>query len=180
VVQLRQESLRNRSFNLVGFQNHLKFAEQARILRMIPGLENAEFLRFGQMHRNTYIDAPALLTPTLQLRARPEVLFAGQISGVEGYVESIATGLVAGLHASALAAGGASRPLPRETALGSLCHYVSGADGGHYQPANITFDLLPQLDEATRHKLRHEKQARHAEVCRRALEALEEYLRAHV
>jgi methylenetetrahydrofolate--tRNA-(uracil-5-)-methyltransferase len=86
VVQLRQENLRNRSFNLVGFQNHLKFAEQARILRMIPGLQNAEFLRFGQMHRNTYIDAPALLTPTLQLRARPEVLFAGQISGVEGYV----------------------------------------------------------------------------------------------
>ena len=180
VVQLRQESLRNRSFNLVGFQNHLKFAEQARILRMIPGLENAEFLRFGQMHRNTYIDAPALLTPTLQLRARPEVLFAGQISGVEGYVEAIATGLVAGLHASALAAGGAPRPLPRETALGSLCHYVSGADAGRYQPANITFDLLPQLDEATRHKLRHDKQARHAEVCRRALEALEGYRHAHV
>lgn len=180
VVQLRQESLRNRSFNLVGFQNHLKFAEQARILRMIPGLDNAEFLRFGQMHRNTYIDAPALLAPTLQLRARPEVLFAGQISGVEGYVESIATGLVAGLHASALAAGGASRPLPRETALGSLCHYVSGADPGPYQPANITFDLLPQLDEAMRHKLRHDKQARHAEVCRRALEALDEYLHAHV
>ena len=180
VVQLRQESLRNRSFNLVGFQNHLKFAEQARILRMIPGLENAEFLRFGQMHRNTYIDAPALLTPTLQLRARPEVLFAGQISGVEGYVEAIATGLVAGLHASALAAGGAPRALPCETALGSLCHYVSGADAGRYQPANITFDLLPQLDEATRHKLRHDKQARHAEVCRRALEALEGYRHAHV
>jgi methylenetetrahydrofolate--tRNA-(uracil-5-)-methyltransferase len=180
VVQLRQESLRNRSFNLVGFQNHLKFAEQARILRMIPGLQNAEFLRFGQMHRNTYIDAPALLTPTLQLRARPEVLFAGQISGVEGYVESIATGLMAGMHASALAAGGAPRALPRETALGSLGHYVSGADAGRYQPANITFDLLPPLDEATRHKLGHDKQARHAEVCRRALEALEEYRRSHV
>ena len=179
VVQLRQENLRNRSFNLVGFQNHLKFAEQARILRMIPGLQNAEFLRFGQMHRNTYIDAPALLAPTLQLRARPEVLFAGQISGVEGYVESIATGLVAGLHASALAAGGAPRALPRETALGALCHYVSRADAGRYQPANITFDLLPPLDEATRRALRHDKQARHAEVCRRALEALEEY-RAHV
>ena len=180
VVQLRQESLRNRSFNLVGFQNHLKFGEQARILRMIPGLQSAEFLRFGQMHRNTYIDAPALLKPTLQLRARPEVLFAGQISGVEGYVEAIATGLMAGLHASTLAAGGSPKPLPRETALGSLCHYVSGADAARYQPANITFDLLPQLDEATRHKLRHDKQARHAEVCRRALEALEEYLRAHV
>jgi methylenetetrahydrofolate--tRNA-(uracil-5-)-methyltransferase len=180
VAQLRQENLRVRSFNLVGFQNHLKFAEQARILRMIPGLQNAEFLRFGQMHRNTYIDAPALLTPTLQLRARPEVLFAGQISGVEGYVEAIATGLMAGLHASALAAGGAPRALPRETALGSLCHYVSGADAAHYQPANITFDLLPPLDETTRHKLRHDKQARHAEVCRRALEALEDYRRCHV
>ena len=184
VAQLRQESLRNRSFNLVGFQNHLKFAEQARILRMIPGLQNAEFLRFGQMHRNTYIDAPALLTTTLQLRARPEVLFAGQISGVEGYVEAIATGLVAGLHASVLAAGGAPRPLPRETALGSLCHYVSGAAAAHYQPANITFDLLPPLDEATRQgapwALRHDKQARHAEVCRRALEALEDYRRCHV
>ena len=180
VVQLRQENLRVESFNLVGFQNHLKFAEQARILRMIPGLENAEFLRFGQMHRNTYIDAPALLTPTLQLRARPEVLFAGQISGVEGYVEAIATGLMAGLHASTLAAGGVPRALPRETALGSLCHYVSGADAGRYQPANITFDLLPQLDEATRRGLRHDKTARHAEVCRRALEALEEYRRGHV
>jgi methylenetetrahydrofolate--tRNA-(uracil-5-)-methyltransferase len=177
VVQLRQENLRVESFNLVGFQNHLKFAEQARILRLIPGLQNAEFLRFGQIHRNTYINAPALLTPTLQLRARPEVLFAGQISGVEGYVESIATGLMAGLHASALAAGEAPRALPRETALGSLCHYVSGADAGRYQPANITFDLLPPLDEATHHKLRHDKQARHAEICRRALEALEEYRR---
>ena len=180
VVQLRQENLRVESFNLVGFQNHLKFAEQARILRMIPGLRNAEFLRFGQMHRNTYINAPALLTPTLQLRARPEVLFAGQISGVEGYVEAMATGLMAGLHASALAAGGALRALPRETALGSLCQYVSGADAGHYQPANITFDLLPPLDEATHHKLRHDKQARHAEVCRRALAALEGYRHAHV
>jgi len=143
-------------------------------------LENAEFLRFGQMHRNTYINAPALLTPTLQLRARPEVLFAGQISGVEGYVEAIATGLVAGLQASALAAGGTPRPLPRETALGSLCHYVSGADAGRYQPANITFDLLPPLDEATHNKLRHDKRARHAEVCRRALEALEGYRDARV
>ena len=105
VVQLRQENLRADSFNLVGFQNHLKFGEQARILRMIPGLEHAEFLRFGQIHRNTYINAPALLTPTLQLRARPEILFAGQISGVEGYVEAIATGLMAGLHAAELARG---------------------------------------------------------------------------
>ena len=176
VVQLRQENLRSDSFNLVGFQNHLKFGEQARILRMIPGLERAEFLRFGQIHRNTYINAPALLTDTLQLRARPEILFAGQISGVEGYVEAIATGLMAGLHAAELASGRPARPFPRETALGSLCHYISGADARNYQPANITFDLLPQLDESTRHRLRHDKRARHSEVCRRAREALAQHL----
>lgn len=179
-VQLRQENLRAESFNLVGFQNHLKFGEQARILRMIPGLEKAEFVRFGQIHRNTYINAPALLTPTLQLRARPEVLFAGQISGVEGYVEAIATGWMAGQHAVTLASGGEPRPFPRETALGSLCQYISGADSRNYQPANITFDLLPQLEEAVRHRLRHDKPARHAEVCRRALEALDQHLHAHV
>jgi methylenetetrahydrofolate--tRNA-(uracil-5-)-methyltransferase len=180
VVQLRQENLRAQSFNLVGFQNHMRFGEQQRVLRLIPGLERAEFLRYGQIHRNTYINAPALLTDTLQLRARPEVLFAGQISGVEGYVESIATGLMAGLHAAALAHDEAPRALPRETALGSLCHYISAADARDYQPANITFDLLPQLDEAMRHKLRRDKKARHAEVCRRALDALESYRGAYV
>lgn len=180
VVQLRQENLRAQSFNLVGFQNHMRFGEQQRVLRLIPGLERAEFLRYGQIHRNTYINAPALLTATLQLRSRPEVLFAGQISGVEGYVESIATGLMTGLHAAALAQRESPRPLPRETALGSLCHYISGADARDYQPANITFDLLPQLDDATRHRLRRDKKARHAEVCRRALEALDVYLHAHV
>jgi methylenetetrahydrofolate--tRNA-(uracil-5-)-methyltransferase len=147
---------------------------------MIPGLQNAEFLRFGQIHRNTYINAPALLNTTLQLRARPEIFFAGQISGVEGYVESIATGLMAGIHAAAFAAGEPLRSLPRETALGSLCHYISGADPDHYQPANITFDLLPQLDEAARHELRRDKKARHAEVCRRALAALEDFRHAYV
>jgi methylenetetrahydrofolate--tRNA-(uracil-5-)-methyltransferase len=172
-VQLRQENVRAQSFNLVGFQNHMKFGEQARVLRLIPGLENAEFLRFGQIHRNTYINAPALLTPTLQMRSRPEVLFAGQISGVEGYVESIATGLMSGIHAVDVANGREPRALPRETALGSLCHYVSAADPRDYQPANITFDLLPQLDEETRHRLRKDKKARHALVCQRALEALD-------
>jgi methylenetetrahydrofolate--tRNA-(uracil-5-)-methyltransferase len=180
VVQLRQENLRARSFNLVGFQNYMKFGEQARVLRLIPGLEQAEFLRFGQIHRNTYINAPALLTPTLQLRAQPRVFFAGQISGVEGYVEAVATGLMAGVHAAALAAGSAPRPLGRATALGSLCHYISGADPAHYQPANITFDLLPPLDEPTRLALRRDKQARHAEVCRRAQSALEEWVAARV
>ena len=178
VVQLRQENLRAGSFNLVGFQNHMKFGDQARVLRLIPGLGNAEFLRFGQIHRNTYINAPALLTPTLQLRTRPEIFFAGQISGVEGYVESIATGLMAGMHAAALALGQTPRPLPRAPALGSLCHYVSAADPKDYQPANITFDLLPALDDADRQRLRRDKKGRHALICQQALEALEQYLSA--
>jgi len=175
-VQLRQENLRSDSYNLVGFQNHLRFGEQRRILRMIPALRNAEFLRYGQIHRNTYINAPSLLTATLQLRREPRILFAGQISGVEGYVESIATGLVAGRNAAALALGQQPRAVPRETAMGSLCHYISGADPENYQPANIAFDLLPPLDEETRRRFRHDKRARHAEVCRRALESLDEYL----
>ncbi len=178
VVQLRQEDARAGSYNLVGFQNHMRFGDQQGVFRMIPGLENAEFLRFGQMHRNTYINAPALLGPTLELRARRGLFFAGQISGVEGYVESIATGLIAGHHAAALARNDEIRPFPRATALGSLCHYVSAADPRNYQPANITFDLLEPLDDPTRHKLRHDKRARHAEVCRRALCALEAYLGA--
>ncbi len=180
VVQLRQENLRAESYNLVGFQNHLKFGEQARILRMIPGLEHAEFLRFGQIHRNTYINAPALLAATLQLRARPSILFAGQISGVEGYVESIATGLIAGRNAAALASREEPQPLPREPALGSLCHYISAADPANYQPANIAFDLFPPLDEAAALRLRRDKKARHAEICGRALESIDEYLHAHV
>jgi len=175
VVQLRQENLRADSYNLVGFQNHMRFPEQTRVFRMIPGLERAEFLRYGQIHRNTYINAPALLTSTLQLRTHPRVFFAGQISGVEGYVESIATGLVAGRHAAELASNAETRAFPRETAIGSLCAYVSGADPRNYQPANITFDLLPALDEPTRLRFRHDKKARHAEVCRRALEKLDEY-----
>jgi methylenetetrahydrofolate--tRNA-(uracil-5-)-methyltransferase len=175
VVQLRQENLRADSYNLVGFQNHMRFPEQARVFRMIPGLERAEFLRYGQIHRNTYINAPSLLTPTLQLRTNHRVFFAGQISGVEGYVESIATGLIAGRHAADLAAGTQIRALPRETALGSLCAYVSGANPRDYQPANITFDLLPALDEPTRLRFRRDKKARHAEVCRRAIDKLDEY-----
>jgi methylenetetrahydrofolate--tRNA-(uracil-5-)-methyltransferase len=143
-------------------------------------LENAEFLRYGQIHRNTYICAPALLTPTLQLRSEPRIFFAGQICGVEGYVESVATGLAAGRHAADLLRGQAPRPFPRQTALGSLCAYVSGAEAAGFQPANITFDLLPPLEESVRHALRHDKRARHAEVCRRALRSLEEYLEENV
>jgi len=174
-VQLRSENLRSDSYNLVGFQNHMRFGEQQRVLRLIPGLERAEFLRYGQIHRNTYINGPALLSPTLHLRANPNVFFAGQISGVEGYVESIATGLIAGRHAAARSLGAPSPALPRETALGSLCAYVSGADAANYQPANITFDLLPKLEESLRLKMRHDKKARQAEVCRRALAALDEF-----
>ena len=176
VVQLRQENIRADSYNLVGFQNHLRFGEQQRILRLIPGLERAEFLRYGQIHRNTYINGPALLNERLQLKADPRVFFAGQITGVEGYVESIATGLLAGSYAAAMAQGDEIQTVPRGTALGSLMLHITQADANHYQPANITFDLLPQLDEATRTKFKRDKKARHAEVCRRALAEFDEYL----
>ncbi len=134
VVQLRQENLRADAYNLVGFQNHLKFGEQARVLRLIPGLENARFLRYGQIHRNTYINAPTLLRETLQMKEHPRVLFAGQICGVEGYVESIATGLMAGVHASALIANAEPVAPPRATAFGSLAHYITHADATNFQP----------------------------------------------
>jgi methylenetetrahydrofolate--tRNA-(uracil-5-)-methyltransferase len=164
VVQLRQENLRADSYNLVGFQNHLKFGDQARVLRLIPGLENARFLRYGQIHRNTYINAPALLQETLQMKAHPRVFFAGQICGVEGYVESIATGLLAGAHAAALACGGEIAPAPRASAFGSLTHYVTHANAKNFQPANITFDLLPPLEK----KIRDRKE-RHRLQCELAL-----------
>ncbi len=152
-VQLRQENQRADSYNLVGFQNHMRFGDQARVFRMIPGLENAEFLRFGQMHRNTYINSPALLQPDVAVEERcRRIFFAGQISGVEGYAESIATGLIAGRNAAALARGEDPEVFPRETALGSLCHYIVHADPHNFQPANITFDLLPALDEETKRK----------------------------
>lgn len=168
VVQLRNENLRADSYNLVGFQNHLKYADQARVLRLIPGLENAKFLRYGQIHRNTYINAPGLLTETLQLRDHPRILFAGQISGVEGYTESIATGMLTGLYAAALVRGESPAPVPRGTALGSLVHYITHASAKHFQPANITFDLLEPLDEDLRRKIR-DKRERHRLQCERAL-----------
>ena len=159
VVQLRQENLRADSYNLVGFQNHLKFGEQARVLRLIPGLENAKFLRYGQIHRNTYINGPTLLTSTLQMKMHTKVLFAGQICGVEGYVESIATGLLAGVNAAELATGGQPVPPPRPTAFGSLINYVTKANPKNFQPANITFDLLPALESKVRdRKQRHRMQ----------------------
>ncbi len=168
VVQLRCENLRADSYNLVGFQNHLKYSEQARILRLIPGLENAKFLRYGQIHRNTYINAPRLLSETLQLRDHPQILFAGQISGVEGYTESIATGMLAGLHVAALVRGEQPEPIPRATGLGSLVHYITHADPAHFQPVNITFDLLEPLEEELRRKIR-DKRERHKLQCERSL-----------
>ncbi len=247
VVQLRKEDLRASSYNLVGFQNHLKFGDQARVLRLIPGLENARFLRYGQMHRNTYICAPALLDECLRLAPRtntasadgshperpeslllpegavdispgwtlsvakgeswesvphktpspvgatetehnsstegaqrvegsaspaPEhsILFAGQICGVEGYTESIATGMLAGIYAAAIAHGREPAPVPRATALGSLVHYITHAEAKNFQPANMTFDLLEPLDEETRKKIRDKKE-RHRLQCERALAA---------
>jgi methylenetetrahydrofolate--tRNA-(uracil-5-)-methyltransferase len=176
-AQLRQENLRADSYNLVGFQNHLKFGEQKRVLRLIPGLEQAEFLRYGQIHRNTYISAPELLTPTLQLRAQPRIFFAGQICGVEGYVESIATGMMAGMHAARMVLSG-EEPLapPRATALGSLCYYITHADARNYQPANIAFDLLPPLCSTTPQKL--PRAERHAKQCEIALAKFSQWLDA--
>jgi len=171
VVQLRQENLRADSYNLVGFQNHLKFGEQARVLSLIPGLEHARFLRYGQIHRNTYINAPTLLMPTLQMKAHPHVLFAGQICGVEGYVESIATGLMAGMNAAALATGTLPVPPPRATAFGSLVHYITQADSKNFQPANITFDLLPALEKRVR-----DRKERHRLQCELALQGFQHWL----
>jgi methylenetetrahydrofolate--tRNA-(uracil-5-)-methyltransferase len=175
VVQLRQENLRADSYNLVGFQNHLKYADQGRVLRLVPGLENAKFLRYGQIHRNTYINAPTLLTELLNLKRHPNVFFSGQISGVEGYTESIAMGLLAGMNVAQMARGLATEPPPRETALGSLVHYICHAEAKSFQPANITFDLLPQLDEAARRRVR-DKRVRHKMVCELALEKLTSWL----
>ena len=170
-VQLRQENLRADSYNLVGFQNHLKFGDQARVLRLIPGLENARFLRYGQIHRNTYINGPALLSESLQMKQHPRILFAGQICGVEGYVESIATGLMAGIHAAVLASGAEPVPPPRPSAFGSLMHYVTHADARNFQPANITFDLLPPLE----HRI-CDRQERHRQQCDLALKHFDEWL----
>ena len=173
VVQLRKENLRADSYNLVGFQNHLKFGEQARVLRLIPGLENAHFLRYGQIHRNTYICAPLLLDENLLLKSKEQtLLFAGQLSGVEGYTESIATGMLAGLYAAAIMRGEEPVPVPRSTALGSLVHYITHADPKDFQPANITFDLLEPLEEELRKKVRDKKE-RHRIVCERALAAFD-------
>src|SRR5713226_5203567 len=170
IARRGRDTLRFGPMKLVGLQNHLKFGEQARVLSLIPGLESARFLRYGQIHRNTYINAPALLNATLQVKAHPHVLFAGQICGVEGYVESIATGLIAGLNAAALATGGEPAPPPRATAFGSLVHYITQAESKNFQPANITFDLLPALEQNIR-----DRKERHRKQCKLALRDFDEW-----
>ena len=178
-VQLRQENLLADSYNLVGFQNHLKFGDQKRVLRLIPGLEHAEFVRFGQIHRNTFICAPAVLSNTLQVKKQGRILFAGQICGVEGYIEAMATGLMAGVHAARLARGEPVQAPPRRTAMGSLVHYVSSGPTDGFQPMNITFALLPPLDEADRKRLRR-KADRHRFQIDLGLKEFEEWVRSYI
>ena len=174
-VQLRQENLLADAYNIVGFQNHLRFGPQKEVLRLIPGLERAEFIKMGQVHRNTFINGPATLRETLQMRERPRVLFAGQISGVEGYIEAMATGLMAGTHAAAVAAGAEPVAPPRTSAMGSLVNYVANADAKHFQPANITFALLPPLEPDERRRLKQKRQ-RHERQVAIGLEAFDAWL----
>jgi len=163
-VQLRQENLMADAYSLVGFQNHLRYGEQARVLRLIPGLENAEFLQFGQIHRNTYICSPRVLLPTMQMRERPQVFFAGQITGVEGYVESVAIGWLAGLNAARLAFGEELIQAPVNSAIGALARYVSQTETKNFQPVNITFALLPPLPEPEQRRVRKKRQRRELQI----------------
>ena len=171
VVQLRQDNLAGTLYNMVGFQTNLKFGEQKRVFRLIPGLENAEFARFGQMHRNTFIFSPALLLPTLQFRTRPDLFFAGQITGVEGYVGNIATGLLAGWNAARFLQGKQPLVLPRETMLGALCHYITHASEADFQPMKANYGILPPLPRRIRNK-----RERYAAYAQRARTALDEFL----
>ena len=176
VVQLRQDTLAGDHFSLVGFQTQIKWGDQDRVLRMIPGLESAEFVRFGIVHRNTYINGPTVLTETWQTRTQPDLFFAGQISGVEGYVESAASGLLAGLNAAALVSGEAPLAAPRTTAIGALAYYVSHADPTHYQPTNITFGIMPPPDVPAGQR-RLTKADRKTATAERALRALDDWMR---
>ncbi len=169
LVQLRPEDQEGRLYNLVGFQTHLKWGEQKRVFRMIPGLENAEFVRLGVMHRNTYINAPVILKETLQTKIRADLFLAGQITGVEGYVESAGTGLIAGINCARLVTGQGPIIFPAETALGALTYYITHADLKFFQPMNVNFGLFPELME----KLKG-KQARHQKMAERSLQSLKE------
>ena len=163
-VQLRQENLMADAYSLVGFQNHLRYGEQARVLRLIPGMEQAEFLQFGQIHRNTYICSPRVLSQTMQMRERPNIFFAGQITGVEGYVESVAMGWLAGQNAARLASGRALISPPRLSAVGALARYVSNAETKNFQPVNITFALLEPLAEQDRRRIRRKRDRHQLQV----------------
>ncbi|HEY3120349.1 MAG TPA: methylenetetrahydrofolate--tRNA-(uracil(54)-C(5))-methyltransferase (FADH(2)-oxidizing) TrmFO [Vicinamibacteria bacterium] len=170
VVQLRQDDLAASHFSMVGFQTQLKWGEQKRVFRLIPGLANAEFVRYGMIHRNTYVNAPATLEPTFETRRRPGLFFAGQMSGVEGYVESAASGLLAGIGAALRARGGAPLAFPDDTALGALGRYIARSDPRAYQPTNIAFGLLPELPRRVRDKAR-----RRLALSERALASLEAF-----
>jgi methylenetetrahydrofolate--tRNA-(uracil-5-)-methyltransferase len=172
VVQLRQDNLVGSLYNLVGFQTNLKFPEQKRVFRMIPGLENAEIVRYGQMHRNTFLASPKILRPNLQHQTRDDLFFAGQITGVEGYMGNIATGLLAGRNAARVLNGQPPLELPRTTMLGALCHYITHADLRDFQPMKANFGILPALDNADRH---HKRDRARAYVTR-AITDLEMYL----
>lgn len=169
VIQLRQDNAAASMYNIVGFQTHLKWGEQKRVFQMIPGLENAEFLRYGVMHRNSFINSPELLRSTYQSKKRDDLFFAGQMTGVEGYVESAGSGLVAGLNAARLAKGEELIEFPRETAIGSMAYYITHAEGKHFQPMNANFGLFPSLPERIR-----DKKLRYETLAERALNALTE------
>ncbi|MEO7157471.1 MAG: methylenetetrahydrofolate--tRNA-(uracil(54)-C(5))-methyltransferase (FADH(2)-oxidizing) TrmFO [Vicinamibacterales bacterium] len=179
IVQLRQDNLAASHFSLVGFQTQMKWGEQARVLKLIPGLENAEFVRFGMIHRNTYINGPTVLRETWQLRDRDDLFFAGQISGVEGYVESAASGLMAGRNAAALSMGRQPSAAPRTTAIGALAYYVSHANPKHYQPSNITFGIIPPLvREEGGPRVPKKKSERNERISARALADLAQWMNA--
>jgi methylenetetrahydrofolate--tRNA-(uracil-5-)-methyltransferase len=171
VVQLRQDNIAGDHFSLVGFQTQMKWGEQARVLKMIPGLEHAEFARFGMIHRNTYVNSPTVLRETWQTRMRDDLFFAGQMSGVEGYVESAASGLIAGRNAAALVLGEVPSAPPRTTALGALAYYASHADPKHYVPSNIAFGLIPPLEQRVK-----SKKDRNVAISERALRDLDAWL----
>lgn len=174
IVQLRQDNLAGTLYNLVGFQTNLKWPEQERVFRMIPGLENAKFTRLGQMHRNTFINSPTLLNPSLQFKTRADLFFAGQITGVEGYAGNIATGLLAGINAANLLNGRPLWELPNTTMIGALCYYVTHAEAKTFQPMKANFDLLPKFEETIK-----DKQKRKLAYVNRALQALETHLAEH-
>ena len=165
VIQLRQDNAAASLYKIVGFQTHLKWGEQKRVFRMIPGLENAEFVRYGVMHRNSFMNSPELLKPTYQSKKRDDLFFAGQMTGVEGYVESAASGLLAGINAARLAKGEEPIEFPRETTLGSMAYYITHAEGKHFQPMNANFGLFPELPERIR-----DKKERYEAIANRALD----------